>query len=284
MSTCRYYKKAAHHNVPQRPTFSDTKMATSNDKTNGVANGLAKQRTSVSIHVSQLPGSLPTSQVPSEVNLEEVAFTQLQKLLSLSQDDLLDTAMWRDLMALTGTYRTFYSSEKVMAAWTGTSGCQTPVDLTLVPSTARVFKVLDVSSWIDAEFTFNVSADGPQRFCSGIISLALDQNGQWKIWMIRTMLDGIEGYGNVDVLEPAVSPEAVAESISGEHGIAANGRKYEDIPHFDVVVVGGGQAGLGVGGRLHALDVSYLIIDKFDLTGDSWDSRYDSTKREVASS
>jgi cation diffusion facilitator CzcD-associated flavoprotein CzcO len=49
-------------------------------------------------------------------------------------------------------------------------------------------------------------------------------------------------------------------------------------------VVGGGQAGLGIGGRLQALNVSYLVVDKFGTVGDSWDSRYDSTKRELARS
>lgn len=258
-------------------------MVTSHDIMDSRVTDGITQTPPAPVKVSELPGSLPQSRVPEGVDFEEVVSTQLQRLLSLSQDDLLDSAIWRDLLALTGTYRTFYSAKKVVAAWKGTFDCQMPVNLTLVANTARIFKVLDVSSWIDADFTFKVTADGPQRFCSGIISFALDKNGQWKIWMIRTTLDGIADIGDVDVLDPVVPSEDVREGTSKESGALVNGHKQKDILHFDVIVVGGGQAGLGVGGRLQALNVSYLVVDKFGVTGDSWNSRYDSTKREFSS-
>lgn len=47
---------------------------------------------------------------------------------------------------------------------------------------------------------------------------------------------------------------------------------------FDCVVVGGGQAGLGTGGRLKALGISYVILEKNVEVGDSWATRYDSTR------
>lgn len=236
---------------------------------------------SVKAKVSNLPGSLPTTQIPAGVDVEEIARSQLPHLLSLSREDLIDSAIWRDSLALTGTFRTFYSAKSVAEAWKTTFNHQSATNLTLVPNTARPFKVLDVSSWIDADFTFKTGLGGPQHLCSGIISFAFDGNKEWKIWMIRTILEDIEGYGNVDVLDPVMSPGAVEVTTNGVNERSNVQHKDENIQHFDVIVVGGGQAGLGVGGRLQALSTSYLVIDKFEAVGDSWDSRYDSTKREL---
>ena len=43
-----------------------------------------------------------------------------------------------------------------------------------------------------------------------------------------------------------------------------------------VVILGGGQSGLALGARLHALRVPYLIIEKNLRVGDNWRGRYDS--------
>jgi cation diffusion facilitator CzcD-associated flavoprotein CzcO len=51
-------------------------------------------------------------------------------------------------------------------------------------------------------------------------------------------------------------------------------------------VVGGGQAGLSMGGRLKALGIHYIVLDKHNEVGDSWKTRYASarlhTTREYA--
>ncbi|MEM7303026.1 MAG: NAD(P)/FAD-dependent oxidoreductase [Pseudomonadota bacterium] len=44
----------------------------------------------------------------------------------------------------------------------------------------------------------------------------------------------------------------------------------------DVLIVGGGQAGLALGAQLSKLGVSYLIVDNYDRVGGQWRSRYDS--------
>ena len=246
----------------------------------GSVNGLLKHAPKTK--VSDLPGSLPTTQIPADVDFEEVALSRLSCLSSFSPEDLLDSAIWRDSLALTGTFRTFYSAKGIAKAWKDTFNQQSAMDLTLVPNTARLFKLLDESSWIDADFIFQTRSRGPRRTCSGIISISFDENKGWKIWMIRTTLETIEGYGNVDVLNPVVLPETVDKTTNGVNGEAKGEHKQETTQHFDVIVVGGGQAGLGIGGRLQALNVSYLVIDKFDAVGDSWNLRYDSTKRELS--
>jgi hypothetical protein len=242
-------------------------------------NGLLKHAPKTK--VSDLPGSLPTTQIPADVDIDEVAQSQLSRLPSLSPGDLSDSAIWRDSLALTGTFRTFYGAKGVTEAWKNTFNQQSAIDLTLVPNTARVFKLLTESSWVDADFTFRTRSSGLQCICSGIISMSFNEDKAWKIWMIRTTLEGIEGYGNVDVLDPVVLPESTDKTTSGVNDRENGEHKHEATQHFDVIVVGGGQAGLGIGGRLQALNVSYIVVDKFDAVGDSWNSRYDSTKRKL---
>ena len=53
--------------------------------------------------------------------------------------------------------------------------------------------------------------------------------------------------------------------------------------HFDAVVVGAGQAGLCILGRLKAGGVHNCIaLETYDSIGGNWQDRYDSVKREVA--
>jgi hypothetical protein len=101
---------------------------------------------------------------------------------------------------------------------------------------------------------------------SGQISLVPSSgpDGRWKIWLLTIVLENFCGEKDVDVLEAGVPKPLNVDSPS----------------HFDVVVLGGGQSGLAVGGRLHALEVPYVVIDRNDQVGDSWMSRYDSVKRK----
>ncbi len=47
---------------------------------------------------------------------------------------------------------------------------------------------------------------------------------------------------------------------------------------FDVVVVGGGQAGLAVGYHLDRLDLNFVILDAEDRVGEAWRRRWDSLR------
>lgn len=47
---------------------------------------------------------------------------------------------------------------------------------------------------------------------------------------------------------------------------------------FDVVVIGGGQAGLAVGYHLARLNLSFVILDACERVGDSWRGRWDSLR------
>ena len=48
--------------------------------------------------------------------------------------------------------------------------------------------------------------------------------------------------------------------------------------HYEIIVIGAGQAGLSVGYWLSKLDVDFLIIDANARVGDSWRQRWDSLR------
>lgn len=252
-------------------------MAIQNGLNGHVVNGGFKRTPATPI--GDLPAALPQVNLPEDVNVTEIAAEFLPKLSSLTVDDFAESAFWRDSFALTGTFRTFSSRDLAFEAWKETSGKNGPVDFSLVPGAARVFRIPSVSSWVDARFTFRTTTSVPRLTCSGYISLIPDENGQWKLWLLRTILENIEGTGDVDNLAPQLSNDA---SNGESNGTTSGDSKHDqdDFQHFDCIVIGGGQAGLGIGGRLQAVGVSYLIVDKHPVVGDSWQTRYDSTKRK----
>ena len=46
--------------------------------------------------------------------------------------------------------------------------------------------------------------------------------------------------------------------------------------HFDIVVIGAGQAGLSIGYYLSKLDKEYVILEQASATAPSWRGRWDS--------
>lgn len=121
-------------------------------------------------------------------------------------------------------------------------------------------------AWIEARWGFET--DG--AFCSAIVSLVLGDDGEWRIWVLRTVLEQLKEVPNVDVLKEGSEREARNGNVNG----------YHDGKQFDCVVIGGGGAGLSLGGRLKALGVSYVVLDRNLNVGDSWKLRYRSARCE----
>lgn len=142
----------------------------------------------------------------------------------------------------------------------------------VVPNSAKVLRLDEGTSWIECRFTFQTKY--PATDCSAIIHLVPTASGGWKIWVLRTILEQISGHGNVDSLAPCM-PRANGRIQQVQHKTTSS---TEDL-HFHAVVVGGGQSGLSTGGRLQALGVSYVILEKNEEVGAAWGLRYNSAKR-----
>ena len=264
--------------------------------------GLSKRTPTADI--SKLPGSLPVANITQEVDHEAVAASCISKLMSLRAEDLTQNALWRDSFALTGTLRTFSSATEIETAWIETSSYHHPGKFTLKPQTSHIARFGPKVSWVEASLTFETEAR-PTTMCSGFISLIPDSKGGWKIWLLRTILEQLKGYGNVDVLSPQrdIANGIAHLTTSGAANAIAYGIKHEtsncilngatdsviytstqrihSSQTFDCAVIGGGQAGLATGGHLKALGASYVILDRNKKVGDSWMLRYDCAKRNI---
>ncbi|MDO5492250.1 MAG: NAD(P)/FAD-dependent oxidoreductase [Nesterenkonia sp.] len=95
-------------------------------------------------------------------------------------------------------------------------------------------------------------------------------------WTLLTMLDELTGHE-----EPVGRrrPRGVTHRITGDRATwleertareAALGRTEQ--PY--VLIVGGGQGGIGLASRLHHLQVPTLVVDRYDAPGDAWRNRY----------
>lgn len=244
--------------------------------------------------IPSLPCALPNRIIPQFTDLEAVARHFREVLEVLDENAFTGDAIWRDSFAMTGTLRTFYSALLVTKAWKETSRTHNPVkfNMTAHPHIVRTPKC----EWVDIEFTFETTGT-PVTTCSGFLSVTPNEGGEWKIWMLRTILEQLVGQPNVDFLPqvktlpentsvPRQNEEKGTHETTRSNGtqhpcdiqsttVIANGHGVK--VDFDCVIVGGGQAGL-VGGRLQTLGVSYVILEKNGEVGDNWKTRYDSTK------
>lgn len=177
------------------------------------------------------------------------------------------------MFSLSGTLRTFYSSKDILPIWRLLCQKRKATTFELRHETAFVNRKGAGVSWIEVNFTFGMALP-LQVSCRGYLCLVPDGvEGQWKIWVMGTILDQIPEFGDVDRFDP------MDLSSTNRHlNDAAVIQQQTSQQRYDCVVVGCGQSGLCTAGRLQALGVSYICIDSNSEVGDSWRLRYDSSK------
>ncbi|KAF7552096.1 hypothetical protein G7Z17_g4525 [Cylindrodendrum hubeiense] len=235
----------------------------------------------------KLPCELPKATIPDFVDLKPLVEYFQSAFDDLQEEHFVKGAIWRDIFAMTGTTRTFYTSSSVAAAWQATASTHSPSKF-VIAEKARVVRA-GPSAWVEISFTFETSG-APATTDYGYISVVPEPDGKWRIWLMRTILEQLKFHPDVDILQPVnetlASPETVG--VNGTNGIhhhpqengatATHAGEADGERYFDCVIIGGGQAGLSVGGRLKALGVSYVILETHENVGDNWKTRYDSTK------
>lgn len=109
---------------------------------------------------------------------------------------------------------------------------------------------------------------------NGILRLPVEGDG--KAWVLLTALDELKGFEeHVGARRP--TGDAYSRNFGGENWLDQRRRReaYAD-REPTVLVVGGGQAGLGIAARLNQLDVDTLVVDQLERVGDCWRKRYHS--------
>ncbi|KAH8820696.1 dimethylaniline monooxygenase (N-oxide forming) [Xylogone sp. PMI_703] len=226
-----------------------------------------------------LPVSLPKSPLPQDLDPSTVPHALSHLFETLSPSSFVHDAVWRDCYALTGTFRTFYTNTGVFKAWSQTSAIVKPHSFRFddAPGTVRAVKLPNGAQWVDLKFRFEAKGnEGVLGLnCIGGLNVVWDQEeGRWKVWSMRTLVEGIKGLPSVDCYEPPGDLGANGEAkTNGADPSAETGNVY-----VDCLIVGGGQAGLNMAGRCQALGIGYIVVDKNKEIGDSWKLRYKSAR------
>lgn len=226
-----------------------------------------------SVQLDDLPGALPSDRVPQDVDLERIQQFAQEHLQNLEPSAFTEDALWRDWLALTGRVRTFHSPHRIIETWNRYAASRHPVNIQTKP--ARISRPVESSSFVTVPYTFTTHQDdGLIGHCSGSISLVPDADGKWKIWVLVTILQNFEGLGN-----PDVPPYVESNGVMNSHNGISLGHKSEF--EHDVVIIGAGQNGLAIAGRLASLGIKYVLLERQSDVGNNWRRRYESVRQHT---
>lgn len=214
---------------------------------------------------ADLPGDLPPEGIIEDIDLAECQRFMEDALGNLSPEHLTADALWRDWMCFIPRVRTQSKPNEIWRHWTDLTSRSPIEDLSI--SSGR----LNGTSWVNVPFTFStIQRTGLRALCSGYASLVPDStSGGWKIWCLVTILEHFQGHESPDV------PPSVQIKTTGQTAAAQSRRAYE------VVIIGAGQGGLSIAGRLAALNIPYLLVEKESTVGSRWTRAYDSVRQHT---
>jgi cation diffusion facilitator CzcD-associated flavoprotein CzcO len=181
----------------------------------------------------------------------------------------LEDGLWRDVLAFTWNLQTQCGRAQIEATLRETLARTKPVRFHIPPHRTPPRWVRRAGrDCIEVIFEFE-SAFGP---CHGTLRLVPD-GGALRAWTLVTNLQELRGHEEFKKVEVGSD----TRTFGGENWLDRlnKQRAYADRDPA-VLVVGGGQAGLSIAARLHALGVDTLIVDRHARIGDNWRKRYHS--------
>jgi putative flavoprotein involved in K+ transport len=175
----------------------------------------------------------------------------------------LETSFWRDLVAFTWNIRTVEGPEGVRDMLEHTLASTRPRSFTTTEPPAEADGITD--AWIAFE-TETGRGNGHLRLRDG------------KAFTLLTALTELKGFEE---------PRGPARPHGVEHGadrdrvtwLEARRKEAEQLGYEvqpEVVIVGGGQGGIGLAARLRQLGVPTIVVERNERPGDSWRKRYKS--------
>lgn len=222
-----------------------------------------------SVEFANIPGALPTKRIPDDVDLTPLPQFVKDTLENPKSSSFTSDALWRDFLCMTGGVRTL--SEDVARIWREQFIRKHVSSIDTKPASTAA--LTPESSFVAVPFEFKTEQDdGLMGLCSGTAGLVQGGDDAWKIWILSTMLEQFDGHGNPDIY-------ATQDSKDAQSNNGVNSHSSEET--FDVTIIGAGQSGLCLAGRLAALGVSYVILDRNPRIGDSWTGKYDTVKQHT---
>jgi len=93
----------------------------------------------------------------------------LQEMAAMPEDTFTDDALWRDQLAMCGTFRTIYGGQRIRSAWREIAEERKPVNFKLVENSAKVTWIGATNSYVEGMFEFETSGGELPSTCSGFV-------------------------------------------------------------------------------------------------------------------
>src|SRR5438067_4028346 len=180
---------------------------------------------------------------------------------------------WRDVLALSWNLQTVNGADVLVRELKAHAGRVAPSGFRIDPDRAAPRWVTRAgTASIEAIFKFETE----EGRGSGILRLIPDaaDNNRLKAWTLLTALDELKGFE-----EQLGSSRPRGQSYSRDFrgpnwlDLRKDAARYAERSP-DVLVVGGGQAGLAIAARLKQLQIDTLIVDREARVGANWCKRY----------
>ncbi|GJJ08953.1 hypothetical protein Clacol_003173 [Clathrus columnatus] len=223
--------------------------------------------------------TLPTlerlgARVPEDLDIVKVSGEWTQKFSKAMESGCVDSVVslfiedgfWRDMLAFTWEFRTFYRACTIKKFLQARLTKTKPTNIKLSAHKDQQPSKCSPSPelfWIQAALTFETNVGK----CSGIVSLVPTANNEWKAFLFYSNLEEV---GNTP---DKVGVHRIIRSNVSWIDERAKEMAFEDIGP-KVLVIGAGQAGLGVASRLKVKGIPCLVVDKIARVGDNWRNRY----------
>jgi putative flavoprotein involved in K+ transport len=182
-------------------------------------------------------------------------------------------SFWRDVLALSWNLQTLNGRDALLKELTASAISAMPSTFSIDPDRAPPRRVSRAgTSCIEAIFKFE-TATGRGSGILRLIPDAADDN-RLKAWTLLTALDELKGFEERQG-DKRPRGQAYSRDFRGPNWLDQRqaALQYADRDP-DVLVVGGGQAGLSIAARLKQLQIDALIVDREARIGDNWRKRY----------
>lgn len=178
---------------------------------------------------------------------------------------------WRDAVAFTGTLGTVEGAEAIGEALARHAPAVAASGFRLDPDRLAPSQVMRAGAeTVEVFYRFHTAIGTGE----GVLRLTPDGDGRLLAWTLLTALDQVAGR------EERIGPnrpvgQSYSRDFSGPNWLdrRREAQAYEDRDP-EVLVVGGGQAGLDIAARLTVMGVDTLIVDREARIGDNWRKRY----------
>ena len=203
---------------------------------------------------------------------------QFDDALGRADQALLETlfhpdSYWRDVLALSWNIQTLNGADAILDELKARAPRAVPTGFVIDPDRRAPRQVMRAgTNAIEAIFKFETTIGRG----SGIVRLIPDASdgNRLKAWTLLTELGELKGFEErLGKERPRGS--AYSRDFRGPNWLDLRkaSAEYADRDP-DVLVVGGGQAGLTIAARLKQLNVDALIVDREKRIGDNWRRRY----------